>query len=224
MFPNSKVLLTVAVIGCISLLPFQEKSEDVPQETNAMELLKKISRNVLLNYASKEEVAFETLWQDRACVVTFLRRFGWSLCRLGAKELSDIKPLLDQHDVRLIGVGLEEFGVEEFVAGKFFDGELFLDTQKKSYEAMGFKRFGYLASIPELLKKITRDVSARAEARGISGNLSGDGMQTGGTIVVSKGGTEVLYLFKQTTFADHAPNEDILKALGIQQSDQNKES
>ena len=77
-----------------------EKSEDAPQETNAMELLKKISRNVLLNYASKEEVAFETLWQDRACVVTFLRRFGWSLCRLGAKELSDIKPLLDQHDVR----------------------------------------------------------------------------------------------------------------------------
>ena len=52
----------------------------------------------------------------------------------------------------MIGVGLEEFGVEEFVAGKFFDGELFLDTQKKSYEAMGFKRFGYLASIPELLK------------------------------------------------------------------------
>ena len=52
----------------------------------------------------------------------------------------------------LVGVGLEELGVEEFVAGKFFDGELFLDTQKKSYEAMGFKRFGILASIPELLK------------------------------------------------------------------------
>ena len=29
------------------------------------------------------------------------------------------------------------------------------------------------------------------------------------------GGAEVLYLFKQTSFADHAPNEDILKALGI---------
>ena len=54
----------------------------------------------------------------------------------------------------LIGVGLEEFGVEEFVAGKFFDGELFLDTQKKSYEAMGFKRFGFLAAIPELLRVI----------------------------------------------------------------------
>jgi len=118
--------------------------------------------------------------------------------------------------VRLVGIGLEELGVEEFVAGNFFDGELFLDSQKKSYEAMGFKRFGYLASIPELLKKLTRDASGRAEARGISGNLAGDGMQTGGTIVVSKGGDEVLYLFKQTSFADHAPNEDILKALGIQ--------
>ena len=52
----------------------------------------------------------------------------------------------------MIGVGLEELGVEEFVAEKFFDGELFLDTKKKSYEDMGFKRFGMLASIPELLR------------------------------------------------------------------------
>merc|ERR550519_670474 len=80
---------------------------------------------------------------------------------------------------------------------------------------MAFKRIGYLAMVPELLKKITRDASARADLRGITGNLAGDGLQTGGTIVINKGGSEVLYLFKQTTFADHAPNEDILKALGI---------
>lgn len=77
MFPNFKLLLTVAVIGLVSLLPFEE---DIPAATydqaSKMELLKKISRNILLNYASKEEVAFETLWQDRACVITFLRRFG----------------------------------------------------------------------------------------------------------------------------------------------------
>lgn len=201
----------------VLLIVIEKGDEDiVTHYAEPMDLLKKISRNVLLNYASKEEVAFETLWQERACVVTFLRRFGWSLCRLGAKELSDIKPLLDEHNVRLIGVGLEEFGVEEFVAGKFFDGELFLDTQKKSYEAMGFKRIGFLASIPELLKKLTRDASARADARGITGNLSGDGMLTGGTIVVSKGGSEVMYLYKQQSFADHASNEEILKALGIE--------
>jgi len=77
MFPNFKLLLTVAVVGLVSLLPFEE---DIPaavyDQASKMELLKKISRNILLNYASKEEVAFETLWQDRACVITFLRRFG----------------------------------------------------------------------------------------------------------------------------------------------------
>ena len=29
---------------------------------------------------------------------------------------------LDAANVRMIGVGVEELGVEEFVAGKFFDG------------------------------------------------------------------------------------------------------
>ena len=102
-----------------------------------------------------------------------------------------------------------------------------------------------------LCQRLTRDASARADARGITGNLAGDGMQTGGTIVVSKGklgsqpdfvfymilndfsrcivilhcmailwyptgGSEVMYLFKQQSFADHAPNEEILKALGIE--------
>ena len=40
----------------------------------------------------------------------------------------------------MIGVGVEELGVEEFVEGKFFDGELYIDTQKKSYQDLGFKR------------------------------------------------------------------------------------
>lgn len=33
-----------------------------------------------------------------------------------------MKPILDRHNVRFIGVGVEELGVEEFVSGKFFDG------------------------------------------------------------------------------------------------------
>ena len=35
-----------------------------------------------------------------------------------------MKPQLDAHGVRLCGVGLEEFGVEEFQEGKFFTGGL----------------------------------------------------------------------------------------------------
>jgi len=74
MSPKFKFLFPVAMIGLASLFLFKE---DLPSEKeDEMDLLKKISRNLLVNYASKEEVAFETLWQDRACVITFLRRFG----------------------------------------------------------------------------------------------------------------------------------------------------
>lgn len=43
-------------------------------------------------------------------------------CRVAAKELSLLAPQLTQANVRLIGIGLEELGVEEFIEGRFFDG------------------------------------------------------------------------------------------------------
>ena len=44
----------------------------------------------------------------------------------------------------MIGVGLEKLGVEDFIAGKFFNGDLFIDEGKKSYQALGFKSSGFL--------------------------------------------------------------------------------
>ena len=35
---------------------------------------------------------------------------------------SALQPILVKNNVRLIGVGLEELGVQEFIDGKFFDG------------------------------------------------------------------------------------------------------
>ena len=32
------------------------------------------------------------------------------------------QPLIKENNVRLVGVGLESIGVEEFIEGKFFDG------------------------------------------------------------------------------------------------------
>ena len=58
---------------------------------------------------------------------------------VGAREISAIKPILDQHDTRLVGVGLEKLGVEDFMAGNFFNGDLFVDVGKKSYQDLGFK-------------------------------------------------------------------------------------
>jgi len=44
------------------------------------------------------------------------------LCRLGALQISVIKPLLAANGVNLVAVGLEQLGVEEFIERKFFDG------------------------------------------------------------------------------------------------------
>lgn len=48
------------------------------------------------------------------------------MCRLYAKELSELQPILKRHDIDMVGVGLEDFGAQEFLDGKFFDGGKFV--------------------------------------------------------------------------------------------------
>ena len=47
-------------------------------------------------------------------------------CRLAAQELSLLAPRLSQENVRLVGIGLEELGVEEFVEKKFWAGGMII--------------------------------------------------------------------------------------------------
>ncbi|KXJ09149.1 Prostamide/prostaglandin F synthase [Exaiptasia diaphana] len=136
------------------------------------------------------------------------------LCRLWAVELSSIKPQLDAHNVALIGVGLEELGLEEFQEGKFFTGELFIDGEKKCYKDLGFKRYGTLSVMASLLTKEFRSAYAKSNAKGIKGNMKGDGLQTGGMLIVTSE-SKVLLSHAQSAPGDHVSNEAILKALGI---------
>jgi prostamide/prostaglandin F2alpha synthase len=64
----------------------------------------------------------ESLWEKQTSVVIFFRRWGCVFCRLWAHDLKEISPILKENNVRLVGVGPENIGVEEFVAGNFFDG------------------------------------------------------------------------------------------------------
>lgn len=64
----------------------------------------------------------ESLWKENTCVIIFFRRWGCLFCRQWAKDLGQISNILNNNNIRLIGVGPEELGVEEFKDGKFFDG------------------------------------------------------------------------------------------------------
>lgn len=115
----------------------------------------------------------------------------------------------------MIGVGLEELGVEEFVEGKFFDGELYIDLKKDCYKGLGYKRFNFFGGIGKIFGKKGRDAISEAKKSNISGNMKGDGFQNGGTIIIKGGGKEILLNYVQEHPADHVPLDDVLKALGV---------
>ena len=120
--------------------------------------------------------------------------------------------------MRLIGVGLETLGVEEFLEGKFFDGELFVDESKESFQRMGFKQLSYLEVLPSVFSNKAAGAFLTAIGMNVGGNIYGDGFQNGGCLVVGSGGSPTLYTFKQLDPTDHPENEQILKALGIASS------
>jgi len=127
-------------------------------------------------------------------------------------------PQLKEHNVRLIGVGLEPLGVEDFIEGNFFAGELFLDQKKESFKQLGFKKLSFLPLLPAMFSRKWREAKAKAEAAKLGGNMAGDWYQNGGCLVVGQGGTPTMYTFIQEDAADHPKNSDILEALGIQAS------
>lgn len=132
-----------------------------------------------------------------------------------SRRLSTLKPQLDANNVRHIGVGLEELGLEEFVEGKFFDGELYIDLKKEAFQSLGFKRLGFFAAVGSIFGKKAKELMSEAKSNDISGNMKGDGFQNGGTLVISPG-NKVLLSFKQEAPSDHVEPEDVLKALGIE--------
>ena len=115
----------------------------------------------------------------------------------------------------MIGIGLEYVGLEEFLEGKYFDGDLFLDLKKASYDLLGFQRLG-LMDLPSMFSRKWLETGFRAYYSNGGNIIQGDGYQKGGCLVVGPGGAPVLYSFVQEDPADHPDNQTILEALGIQ--------
>lgn len=87
--------------------------------------------------------------------------------------------------------------------------------KKESYKALGFRRLNIFSALPSIFGKKAREFNERVKREKISGNMTGDGMQNGGTLVVGQGG-KLLLSFRQENAPDHVENEDVLKALGLQ--------
>lgn len=75
--------------------------------------------------------------------------------------MSLLTPLLASHNVKNIGIGLEEFGLKEFVEGQFFNGDLYVDIGKKTYQDLGYKKYGTIGVLMSLFNKKARDAMAK---------------------------------------------------------------
>jgi len=115
----------------------------------------------------------------------------------------------------LIGVGLEKLGVEDFIEGKFFSGDLYIDEGTKSYKALGFKKMGVLGGVGSIISSAARAAQARIKALGLGGNMEGEKYQNGGALVVEKGGEKQLLHYVQQSAPDHVSNAQVLQALDI---------
>jgi len=124
-------------------------------------------------------------------------------------------PLLTANDIRLVGIGMEELGVEEFVKGDYFLGDLYIDPKKAAYEALGYRRFNICTIIMSLFTRTAWSAAMKARRDRVRGDLRGDGFQNGGLLIVKKGGQEVLLSYRQENPADHVENAAVLNALGI---------
>jgi len=117
----------------------------------------------------------------------------------------------------LIGIGVEKLGLDDFIKGGFFTGELYIDESKKSYEAMGFKQMSYRELMgPAFLSSAAREAITQSFTEGLGGNMWGDGWQKGGCLAVGVRGTPIYYYYLQEEAPKHPSNDDIMKALKIQ--------
>ena len=93
--------------------------------------------------------------------------------------------------------------------------EVYIDERKQTYQDLGYRRFNIISIFKALVSRISRAALSEVKTRNIHGNLSGDGLQNGGMLIVTRYGTRVIMNHREEVPGDHVSNEDILRALGL---------
>ena len=94
--------------------------------------------------------------------------------------------------------------------------DIYVDRGIKIYNALKFKKIGYFGLMKTMLSSKALVDVAQAISLGLGGNISGDGWQMGGCLVVeSKGGVYPLLYYVQEFPTDHVSNFTILQVYTL---------
>eukprot|EP01147_Barroeca_monosierra_P010663 gene10663-7804_t len=159
-----------------------------------------------------EYIPLHQIWSEKTVVLGFFRRFGCKLCRYAAVQLSTLQGFLDAAGARLVAVGFEAVGLQAFVNGKFFSGDIYVDLSRACYRGLKLENLGFLRGMAMLLTD-TRVASTLKEAKDVAyGDFKGDGMQLGATFVVGPG-CNVFLEHRQKHFGDNPNLDEVKKAV-----------
>ncbi|CAN0054188.1 unnamed protein product [Ectocarpus sp. 12 AP-2014] len=125
-----------------------------------------------------------------------------------AQDLSNKQPDFAAKGVKLVGVVHEKLGVEEF-SGFFKNGEVYFDEEKAFFNALGMRWEG----LSSLMKPSVINNAKRASAKGVKGNLKGEGRLLGGLLVVGGGDSGIAFEHREAVFGDHASMDAIMAAV-----------
>jgi hypothetical protein len=118
--------------------------------------------------------------------------------------------------VRLVAIAKEPLGREEFVKDWWAPpAELFLDTGAPGFpvfkEANGGSQ-GLSGVASYLVGGAVAKNSKRVDAKGIKGDMKGEGKILGAVLVVDKSG-ELLFHHQEKSWGDHPTDEDLAAAI-----------
>jgi prostamide/prostaglandin F2alpha synthase len=109
-------------------------------------------------------------------------------------------------------IGLAKLDYEDFMKGDYFKGgRVYIDEAKETYKALNFGSKS-IFSLYGMANPFVYVKGYEAKKRGITGNMKGDGLQLGGTMVVDSNG-EVIYKHTQKDYTDNPKVEDIIEAV-----------
>mmetsp|Transcript_83605 Transcript_83605/g.261206 ORF Transcript_83605/g.261206 Transcript_83605/m.261206 type:complete len:159 (+) Transcript_83605:193-669(+) len=127
---------------------------------------------------------------------------------MGAQDIAQLKPQFDALGARLVLVGYEDVGAQEFLDGKFWEGDVFIDTPHAVFKALGTQTAGlWTLAKPSVIAGIRK-----AASKGVPANQKGGTTDPtlGGTYVVHEG--NFVYEYQHQHFADHASGDEVLEA------------
>lgn len=168
-----------------------------------MSVADRLAKVQVLDMTTNGLVTLGDLWASQTIVLCLFRRWGCSICKMGAGNLSALKPYCDKKNVVLVGIGVEKLGVEEWLLEGYFKGPIFIDEPHAAYKAVSAKEVSW-RNLWGIFDGAISKLGSLAGKKGYKNNFKGNTNQLGGTYVLAPGGN-CLYAHVQTS-SDFEPD------------------